>query len=115
MPIPTDEETNDEIVRCLTSGCEYPGEYANDYRDGLFCEPCNDSIIDRYYESDDDNNDEVSCDSICSPVGFSRLGNTGVFIYVGAPTLFAKDDINSITLLSFKSYENPAAKISLKS
>ena len=64
---------------------------------------------------DDDNNDEVSCDSICSPVGFSRLGNTGVFIYVGAPTLFAKDDINSITLLSFKSYENPAAKISLKS
>lgn len=58
MPTPTDEETNDEIVRCLSSGCEYPGEYTNDYRDGLFCEPCNDAIIDRYYESDDDNDDD---------------------------------------------------------
>ena len=59
MPIPTDEETNDEIVRCLSPGCEYPGEYVNDYRDGLFCEPCNDAIIDRYYESeDDDDNDD---------------------------------------------------------
>lgn len=60
MPASSEEE---EVILCLSPGCEYEGEYANDYRDGLWCEEHNEDIIDRYSDSDDDDDRDIDMDN----------------------------------------------------
>jgi hypothetical protein len=55
MPVNSE---NNEIDPCNETFCEEPGEYTNEYRDGLFCASHHEAIIDHYYDSDDDDNDD---------------------------------------------------------